>query len=107
MTENGLIHMTAHLVTRPEAARLMAAGVLLVVTGGLLALRLAFRGQWRRFFVAAAAAIAGLVMIINGANQPRVKELKMCAYGPVSLEQVSAVYDVRDVDGKLLTLWER
>ena len=107
MTENGLIHMTAHLVTRPEAARLMAAGVLLVVTGGLLGLRLAFRGQWRRFFVAAAAAIAGLVMLINGANQPRAQEIIACASGPVSLEQVAAVYDVKEVDGKMITLWER
>lgn len=104
---SGLIQMTAHMVTTPEASRLMAAGVLLVVSAGLAAMRLGNRGQWRRFFLALAAAVAGLVMLLMGTNAPKAKEIKACASGPVSLEQIEAVYDVKEVDGKLITLWER
>ena len=55
----------------------------------------------------AALAVAGAIVAGSGAGQPRQKLLYCCVSGPVSLEAVSAVYDIVGVDGKLLTLAER
>lgn len=105
--DSGLIQMTAHMVTRPEAARALTWGAVLVFTFGVAGLWLGMKRRWGLFFAAVAVTLVGLALVIYGYNQPRVKEIKCCAWGPISLEQVAAVYDIKDVDGKLLTLWER
>ena len=36
-----------------------------------------------------------------------MKEIRACVNGPVSLERVSAVYDIVSIDGKEIVLRER
>lgn len=113
MTEamSGLIQMTAHMIVRPEAQTRIIVGLILAALCALLALcaALSKKQSHKLRYVAIFVAIAllGVVVAVSGARQPRRKVLYCCASGPVSLEAVSAMYDIVGVDGKLLTLAER
>ena len=102
---NGLIQMNAHMEMTRTAETLIIIGVLLAVFCGMGAL-LADRG-WKFAAILGAFAVAGAILVIFGVNQPRIKEIHACAAEPVSLEQISAKYDIVEVDGKELILRER
>ena len=107
----GLIHMTAHMMVRPEAHGWMVAGAIVAALFAFLALCAAMsrKSEHKKRFVAAfmAFALAGCVMLYAGAKQPRRKVIYCCASGPISLEQVAAVYDILEVDGSLIVIAER
>ena len=103
-----LIQMNAHMERSADARGLMAGGLIIAVLFIILAVCAAMsrREDHKVRYVLAflGMAVVGTVMLIAGANQPREKIVRACANGPVSLEQVAAVYDIVDVDGKMLTL---
>lgn len=105
--QSGLIEMTAHMIARPEAVAAIVAGGILLAIWAVLTTRQALAKRWRRLLMLSALGIAGAALLIQGASTPRVKEIQCCASGPVSLEMIATKYDIRGVDGKLLTLWER
>ena len=110
MAQSGLIQMTAHMLTTPAASRWIIAGALIAALGAFLVLCVATGRQDHRLrylVIFALVAVAGIVMLVHGTQMPRVREIKACASGPVSLEEIAARYDIVDVDGKLLTLRER
>lgn len=108
---SGLIQMTVHTVTQPWARGLIVLGLIMAALCALLAICAGLskeKEQWTRAMVLfAAIALAGVVMAIVGAKQPRRRILYCCASGPVSLEAVAVKYDIIEVDGKLLKLAER
>lgn len=113
MTEamGGLIQMTAHMCVTAKAQSMITWGCVLAAVCAVLALcaALSKKQDLKLRYVALFLAIAsaGAAIAVSGARQPRQKVLYCCASGPVSLEAVAAVYDIVDVDGKMLTLTER
>ena len=113
MTEltGGLIQMTAHMETTAAALGWMTVGAIVAAVFAFLAVCAAMsrkKDHKLRYVLAFLAfALIGAGMLFGGARMPRVKVLYCCADGPISLESVSAVYDIRAVDGKLLVLAER
>ena len=108
--QSGLIQMTAHMLTTAEASRWIIAGALIAALGAFLALCVVTGRKEHKvkyLIIFAAVAVAGIIMLAHGMKLPRVKELKCCASGPVSLEEIAARYDIIEVDGKLLTLREK
>lgn len=106
----GLIQMTAHSLISSAAEGWIIAGALIAALGAFLVLCVATGRRERRvryIIVFTMVAAAGILMLVHGARLPRVKEIKCCASGPISLEEVAARYDIIEVDGKLLTLRER
>ena len=106
----GLIRMTAHSLVTPAAQGWIIAGALVAALGAFLALCVATGRsdhRLRYLIIFLAVAFAGAIMLVHGAKLPRVTEIKACASGPISLEEVAARYDIIEVDGKLLTLRER
>lgn len=99
--------MNAHMVTTRSAAALMIFGGFLLLVFAIGAIWAFCEGGWRCALPIMVLVIASAVMLIVGAKQPKAKEIKACANGPVSIEQISVVYEVVDVDGKMLTLRER
>ena len=99
----GLIQMNAKMTMSDTAEAMVVMGVLF----GALALIVAFvswfdgKKRWWAWLVAA-LLLAGLAYWGN--RLPREKIIHACVNGPVSLETVSAVYDILKVDGKELTL---
>lgn len=108
---SGLIQMTAHTLTTPAAQRWIIVGALFAALGAFLVLCVALSARQdhklRYLFIFTAVTVCGVIMLTHGTRMPRVKEIKCCASGPISLEEVAARYDIIEVDGKLLTLRER
>lgn len=46
-------------------------------------------------------------MIAWGVSIPRVKQIQFCVNGPITIERIESVYDIVEIDGKLLTVRER
>jgi hypothetical protein len=109
MTEmaNGLIEMNAHMVRTGEATTMIVMGLF----GALLMLFAAVLAYpafgWKATAILGIIGLAFAVVFIMGMNEPRVKELRMCAYGPVSLEAVAGQYQIVKVDGKEITVREK
>ena len=105
--QNGLIQMNAHMVRQEKFDFVIGLAIVAAIIFVMLA---AFAAQDKNkmaaivFFTLAIIGVVGAVIAIN---QPKVKEIKACANGPVSIEQIAVVYDVVDIDGKMITLRER
>lgn len=102
----GLIQMNAHMVMSDSATRIIALGLVVTIVFGLLAAFIS-RNERKMALVGLALAFVGLVIVIIGARQPKVREIRACASGQVSIEQISSVYDIVSIDGKELVLRER
>ena len=102
-----LIQMNAKMVVTKDARECIVIGVLACAT-------MLF---WTLFMIRAKkraiAIVLGLIALgcgalaVHGATMPRVKEIHACVNGPISLERVSAVYDIVEIDGKEIVLRER
>ena len=103
----GLIQMNTHMVMTKGATTLIAIGVIMACFFAIIACKLWVASKIKASLVFMGVAAIGILLIYAGTKQPRVKEIKSCVYGPVSLEQVAVVYDIVNVDGKELTLRER
>lgn len=109
MYESGLIQMNTHMVVTSGARVLIVAGIIVAALFIFLAVLsgTSERRSWRYVAAFMLIAVLGAGMAIVGANQPRQKVIMACASGPVSLDQVAAIYDIKEVDGKMLKLIER
>ena len=99
----GLIQMNAHMVVTNTALGLIIVGVSLA-TGLAISAFMWWLEAKKRWWMLAIFAVVFAALAVAGCRRPRVKEIHACADGPISLETVSAVYDIVNVDGKELTL---
>ena len=106
MNMGELIQMNAHMVMTDGVAIMISMGFVFVVVACIAAF-INYGINKRGFIVAVCAVGIGLGVIIYGITKPKVKGIMACANGPVSLEEVAAVYDIVDIDGKMLTLREK
>ena len=104
---SGLIQMNVHMEVTQWAEALIVLGIFAAAVSFLIALSLMMNRERRLALVFAAIGLLGAALIVVGARMPRDRIITACANGPVSIEQVAAVYDVIEVDGKLLRLRER
>lgn len=99
-----LIQMNAHMVKTSGSVWIMVFGLAIALVFAFVAVIVFIEKGWKMSTVFMIVSIAGIALFVVGIRAPRVKEIKACAYGPVSLEQVAICYDIVDVDGKMLTL---
>lgn len=98
-----LIQMNAKMIMSTEAEFMVGFGALV----GAVMLIVAFvcwweKNKWWWLWLVTALLLAG--MVFWGNSMPRIKEIHACVNGPISLERISAVYDIVKIDGKELTL---
>ena len=101
-----LIEMNAKLVMTDWALWMVWVGgfgmvLMVLVTIGVMP------SGWKMVVGMGALAVGCAVLFIVGLNEPRVREIRYCANGPVSLEQISTRFDIVKVDGKELVLREK
>ena len=104
---SGLIQMNVHMEVTQWAEALIVLGIFAAAVSFLIALSLMMNRERRLALVFAAIGLLGAALIVVGARMPRDRIITACANGPVSIEQVAAVYDVIEVDGKMMRLRER
>lgn len=101
-----LIQMNAKMVMSNAAEFMTVMGVLF----GALMLIAAFVCWWdakKRWWLWLVAALMFAGLAFWGNSMPRIKEIRACVNGPISLERVSAVYDIVSIDGKEIVMRER
>lgn len=112
----GLIQMNAKMVVTQYANTLIIYGMIAAMVGVVLTIIAAFervtdkkasKRKLRRVLFCVVFMLAGIIVLIVGMKQPRVKEIHACASGPLSLETVETKYDIVSIDGKELVLRER
>ena len=99
--------MNAHMIVTEFAMRMMVCGTVLAVLFIVAGVALLCARERKLSAACAAFAAIGIAMLLYGAYMPRVKELRVCVSGPVSLETISTKYEIINIDGKELTLRER
>jgi hypothetical protein len=101
-----LIQMNAKMVMSDAAMLMTAMGVLFGALMLIVAVVWWFDAKKRWWlWLLAALLLAGLAFWGN--RMPRMKEIHACVNGPISLERVSAVYDIIKIDGKEIVMRER
>ena len=103
----GLIQMNAKMVVTGGAKTSMVIGLLgaiVFVFWMVWAIR-AKKKAWAILF--ASLALAQTALFAHGVTTPRVKEIRACVDGPISLERICSVYDIVSIDGKEIVLRER
>lgn len=103
----GLIEMNAHMVRVKGFEPMLAFGIVGVVIFVFLLVFAISEKSKAGIWGCGLLTVVFAVMIVLAVRMPMKKELRVCANGPVSLEQVAAVYDIVDIDGKELVLRER
>ena len=96
--------MTSHMEFTATASALMIMGAIVALVFGIAAIASYADCGWKFLALMLAFAVAGVVMILVGANKPKEQVINACANGPISLEQVAVKYDIISVDGKELKL---
>ena len=110
MTEltGSLIEMNAHMVVSDTAMAMIILGFLVAVVFGIAAVVADGCIVGNAFkVVLGVIALTAFGVGLYAVKMPRVKEIKLCANGPVSIEQLATRYDIRDIDGKEITVRER
>ena len=105
--QSELIQMNTHMVRVKGFDAMLGIGIAGVV---IFLIMLAFAISDKSKFGMIGCgflACAFAALIVVAVRLPQKKEIRACANGPVSIEQIAAVYDIVEVDGKMLTLRER
>jgi hypothetical protein len=101
-----LIQMNAKMVMSGCAKNMLVIGVLFGTLMLIVAI-VRWHEEKRRWWAWLMAALLLAGLAFWGNSMPRIKEIRACVNGPVSLERVSAVYDIVSIDGKEIVLRER
>jgi len=101
-----LIQMNAKMVMSTEAEFMVVFGTL-VGAAMLIAAFVCWWGAKKRWWLWLVAALLLAGLAFWGNSMPRIKEIRACVNGPISLERVSAVYDIVSIDGKEIVMRER
>ena len=103
----GLIEMNAKMVITDGAAKLLSLGLIFAVAFAIGLILFAIERNSGGALISVVFVVAGIVLMIIAVRQPRVRELRACANGPVSIEQIATKYDIVSVNGKEIVLRER
>lgn len=109
MTEltGGLIQMNSHMITTKGAEALMIIGSIAMFFAAIAVVGYMMEEKWKIVFASATILLIGFAILLYGINMPKVKEIRACADGQVSIEQIGVRYDIVKIDGKELVLHER
>lgn len=100
-----LIQMNSKMVVSDTAAIVIGVSSICFMLFVLLAAAAYLEAKrWWIFLILVVMSAGG---IAYGACMPRVKEIRACVNGPISLERVNAVYDITKIDGKEIVMRER
>ena len=100
-----LIQMNSKMVLSDTAINVIGISVIFFVTF-IIATAVAY-GETKRLWILLLLTAVSAGGIAYGVCMPRIKEIRACVNGPISLERVNSVYDIVKIDGKEIVLRER
>ena len=106
-----LIEMNAKYTAKGYANSIIFVGAIMIMFGLLFLISELIYGKGKtrviRSFISGSVMLIGISLVIFAFKIPKDHIIKCCANGPISIEQLSTLYDIIDVDGKEITLRER
>lgn len=103
----GLVILNSHTEMGLLATLMLSVGICFVLCAVLSVVGLFDTGIKKQLIRAAVSAVLGLALIITSTLLPVETIVKAYIDGNVRMEELTEVYDVREVDGLLLTLVEK
>lgn len=107
----GLIQMNSETIISPRAFILCVLSMAILSFTFIYAIAsilLESKSYWKKYLLVYLAVILiAACLFVYGLKMPRQKQIKACAIGPVSLDQIAIKYDITEINGKELTLIER
>ena len=100
-----LIQMNSKMMLSDTATTVIVISVIFFAIF-IIATAVAY-GETKRWWILLLLAVVSVGGIAYGVRIPRIKEIHACVNGPISLERVSAVYDIVSIDGKEIVLRKR
>ena len=100
-----LIQMNSKMVVSETASFVIGISVVCFILFVLVAA--AAYTETKRWWIFLLIAVVSAGGIAYGVCMPRIKEIRACVNGPISLERVNAVYDIVKIDGKEIVMRER
>ena len=100
-----LIQMNSKMVLSDSASLVIGISVICFIM--FLIVTVTTYVETKRWWIFLLLAVVSAGGIAHGICMPRVKEIRACVNGPISLERVNAVYDIMKIDGKEIVLRER
>ena len=104
-----LIQMNVHMVmTKPAEAMTIVGIILAIILTAVIISCFDDIKKWKKLI----AILTVLVLLFAGVaywgyTRPREKIIMACVNGPISMERISGVYDILEIDGKMMKLRER
>jgi lipid-A-disaccharide synthase-like uncharacterized protein len=104
-----MIEMNVHMVSREYANLLVLIGAILAILSFIFfMIDLIQSKKFKKHLIPyIVTLLLGAATMVYGLKIPKDKIISYCANGPVSIEQISAAYDIIQIDGKLIRLKER
>lgn len=104
-----MIEMNVHMQSCGHARAFVILGAILAILSFILFMvdliqSKRFKKQLIPYIV---TLLLGAATMVYGLKIPKDKIISYCANGPISIEQISAAYDIIEIDGKLIRLKER
>jgi NADH:ubiquinone oxidoreductase subunit 6 (subunit J) len=104
-----MIEMNVHMQSCGHARVFVFLGAILMILSFILFMidliqSKRFKKQLIPYIV---TLLLGAATMLYGLKIPKDRIISYCANGPVSIEQISAAYDIIEIDGKLIRLKER
>jgi uncharacterized membrane protein len=100
-----LIQMNSKMVLSDSASLVIGISVICFIM--FLIITVAAYVETKRWWILLLLTAVSACGIAYGVCMPRIKEIHACVNGPISLERVSAVYDIVSIDGKEIVMRER
>lgn len=104
-----LIQMNEHMVMTKIAEAITIIGILAAVI--FIVAIVSYLNdvkKWKKMIaICSVLAILCGAIVYWGYTMPREKIIMACVNGPISIERISGVYDILEIDGKMLKLRER
>lgn len=107
--DGSLIQMNVHMMMNKGAEAMFIVGIFLGIACivGILCYLDDVKKWWKII-----VTLTVLLCIFAGMScwafyMPREKIIMACVNGPISIERISGVYDILEIDGKMLKLRER
>ena len=104
-----MIELNAHMQSRGYARAFVFLGAILAILSFIFfMIDLIESKRFKKHLIPyIVTLLLGAAVMFYGLKIPKDRIISYCANGPVSIEQISAAYDIIEIDGKLIRLKER
>ena len=102
-----LIEMTTKMAMTQTAKTCIIIGIVSIIIGIIVGIpRFTFKNN-KLLMASIVMVVFGICLALYGDSIPKQQQILACADGPVSLDAISAAYNILDIDGSFIIMTRR